>query len=99
MEFWENCKAQKQEMDDWLEREEKKIENEWIDNKRDALRSWAAIERAKEQAEAMKDELTENCRIKDEEVFGPATNFPTPMPMPTPKGGCKPEHFNVIPQC
>ena len=92
--FWEACDEREQSIDDWERDEERKIEDEWIDGERGLLQSGAKLERAKEDARAMRRELRSNCEaarpkwelpdFSDQEdgAFPTVTPIPTDTPIP-----------------
>lgn len=61
--FWDACDELEQAIDAWLERQKRQAEDDYLDGT-DLFRVAARYNRDEMEAETMKDELKDNCRIK-----------------------------------
>ena len=87
VEFWEACEEREDAIDDWEEREMRKLEEDFADGDRTLMGSMVKYELIEEDADAYREELMDNCRARADEDFPDA--FPTPVdrrgdPFPTP---------------
>ena len=65
--FWDACRELERAIDAWLERQERKMEDEYLDGA-DLGRSVARYNRDEREAEDMKRELRHNCVAKQQEA-------------------------------
>ena len=70
--FWDACEERKQAIDAWLERQERKFTEDWLDDKRGFLQSAVKVEQVQEEARAMKDALHDNCDAKWRQTLPPS---------------------------
>ena len=87
VEFWEACEEREDAIDDWEEREMRKLEEDFADGYRTLMGSMVKYELIEEDADTFREELMDNCRAKADKDFPDA--FPTPVdrrgdPFPTP---------------
>ena len=67
--LWEACDEREGQIDEWEKRKEREIEDEWIDGKRGTWQSAAKALRIEKEADAMRDELRDNCHVKADRGF------------------------------
>lgn len=65
------CAERADAIDDWERRQARKIEDEWIDQKRGLLQSGAKFQRVQEEAREMRLDLQDNCNDAYMEKWGP----------------------------
>ena len=85
--FWEQCQERRDAIDRWEEEESNKVADKWIDGEITMMRGAVEVEEVKADADALRDELMDNCEAKAIEMFGrepPPTVRPSQSaPFPT----------------
>lgn len=67
-EFWEACEDREDAIDEWAEKEEISVTEDFADGKITFLRAGIEYERIEEEADALRDELRDNCEAKVNEA-------------------------------
>ena len=85
------CQERQAEIDDWQDKEERKLEDEIGQGNNTVLGLMVKLDRIRQDAAAMRDELRSNCRVKRQvlEATYPATESPggnERLPTVTPLG-------------
>ena len=79
--LWAACQERAWEIDDWVDREERKLEDEWLDGG-DLLRLAVKHERVEEEAATIKAELHDNCQATADREFPIDSSSPKGLPPP-----------------
>ena len=87
-EFWDACYERRSTIEEWEQGELEKLEGKWADGKITFLRAAIDSEKIEEEADAMDDELMDNCKTKADREFpyrrSPRfTSGDDPLPTPT----------------
>ena len=68
-ELYDACQEAHQQIDDWESEQQRKIEDEWIEGKREWAQTAAKISRMKDEASDLRWDLHVNCNVKHAEDF------------------------------